>query len=154
MWLKSSCGSLSRVWSIRNMSIVNSLNLTCVTMGEAQSVIWTSWVWRYGSKQWPNQCYLESVNLSLGAPVRTKGKICDRITSLSSNRFYTTVKEKLEWTRDCSEQTPLIRSPMKEYETCSMMENFGRPWKSEKVLFCNPVLSQKVTILMWSEIVL
>lgn len=147
MWLKSSCGSLSRVWSIRNMSIVNSLNLTCVTMGEAQSVTWKSWASRHARKQWPNQCYLESVNLSLGAPIRSTGKICYRTTSLTSNRFYTTVKERLEWTKDCSEQTPLIRSPMKEYETCSKMEDFGGVWKSEK--FCSVTLYYPKGLQYW-----
>jgi hypothetical protein len=53
--------------------------------------------------------------------------VTEQTDSLTSNIFYTTVKEKLEWTKECSEETPLIRSPTKEYETCSKKENCGRP---------------------------
>jgi hypothetical protein len=60
-------------------------------------------------------------------PVGTTGKVCDTTTSLTRNRFCITVTEKLEKTKDSSEQAPLIRSPTKEYEPCSKKQNFGRP---------------------------
>lgn len=146
------------------MSIVNSLNFTCVRVGKEQLLAWMSWVSRHGRKQLLGNHYhmdckyqLECISwqrqhVTLFWTTKKKWKY-GRFTNVTSKRFYTVLQKNLQGTYSRTNSDRINHCAWRNYTISSLNEISQKFQEMEKFCFVKNVISKYATILVGQEAV-